>query len=529
MRILLLLSVFLFGCSGSEDSGTDGDADSDTDADSDSDSDADADTDADTDTDTDVDVGTERIGDEVLVNAGMGLANFHFGWWCNLPPVSFSPAECAARVRDNWPANHADSGTAYFRWHWRDVEPARGELNTALIDAALQTANELNETLGIRVMVIEEGGSGLPDWLHDLGVEGTVRDATFWPDVRGEVWQEEHARFVALLGARYDDHPALDHVDIGTVGCWGEWNTACLSSGGGIIDVYAPASTTETDEIVAAYEQIIDDHIDAFPTTPVVMLGVGATGSRETELLVHATSRGAGWRVDCWGDWGIWGSSWSHHDDLYPDMIAAATALDATFVDSWQTAPVQLEVCSTMPAWLDLGWSATAPDGEVYKTYEWAQEVHASVLNAKWTDIPAEYTTALDELLVANGYRLALDRVRHPATVVASESMTVRSTWSNLGVAPPYLRRTLSWRLTGDDGAVELASDVDVRAWLPGEHEVTDVLALPSMAPGTYALEVALLDRPGTDPTTAALPPTWLATVGRADDGWTPVSSVTVE
>ena len=27
--------------------------------------------------------------DDVLTNPGMGFADFHFGWWCNLPPVTF--------------------------------------------------------------------------------------------------------------------------------------------------------------------------------------------------------------------------------------------------------------------------------------------------------------------------------------------------------------------------------------------------------------------------------------------------------
>ena len=43
--------------------------------------------------------------DDVLVNPGMGVANFHFGWWCNLPPVTYSAEECAERVREQWPDN----------------------------------------------------------------------------------------------------------------------------------------------------------------------------------------------------------------------------------------------------------------------------------------------------------------------------------------------------------------------------------------------------------------------------------------
>ena len=33
-----------------------------------------------------------------------------------------------------------------------------------------------------------------------------------------------HLDFIKRLGGRYDGHPDIDHVDIGTVGWWGEWH-----------------------------------------------------------------------------------------------------------------------------------------------------------------------------------------------------------------------------------------------------------------------------------------------------------------
>src|SRR3970040_2228282 len=87
----------------------------------------------------DVTVEPERIAD-VLTNPNMGFADFHFGWVCNLPPISFTPEECAARDQDSWPANYPDSAVAYFRWTWKDLEPVRGEIDFAMIDTAIQSA-----------------------------------------------------------------------------------------------------------------------------------------------------------------------------------------------------------------------------------------------------------------------------------------------------------------------------------------------------------------------------------------------------
>ena len=188
---------------------------------------------------------------EVLTNPGMGFAAFHFGWWCNLPPITYPPEECAKRVRQHWPERYPESGTAYFRWHWREIEPERGRIAFDMIDTAIQSANRLGMTLGFRVMTVAEGKSGLPDWLMSgpNEISGQWLEGgggkTFWPDYRDATFQREHARLIEALARRYDGHPAVDHVDIGTVGCWGEWNTACLSGVESIVEVYAPSGQKE--------------------------------------------------------------------------------------------------------------------------------------------------------------------------------------------------------------------------------------------------------------------------------------------
>jgi len=471
--------------------------------------------------------------DDVLTNPGMGFADFHFGWWCNLPPITYNPQECADRVRDHWPENYPIAGTAYFRWHWRDLEPVRGQIDFDMVDRALQSANALGETLGFRIMVIDEGGTGLPDWLlaPPYNVPGQVLSGgTFWPDIRNAAFQSEHERFISALGERYDFHPALDHVDIGTAGCWGEWNTACVDGVDGMFDVYHPQDASETQAIRIAYESMIDHHLWAFPNTPVVMLGIGSGGGPELDVLLHATAGGAGWRVDCWGDWGIWGDAWSHHEDLYPALIANATAADSTFPDIWQHAPIQLEVCSTMPDWFDRGWSADGPDGRVYKTFQWALEQHASVLNAKSAPVPAAYVDAVDDLLRENGYRFIVESFNHPSTVQAGGQVQFITTWNNIGVAPPYLSRTLFYRLRDTSGGVELMSQQDIRDWLPGARETVEVFTIPpEMEPGDYIIEVSIHDRAGLEPDTEPLPPLQLAIEGRAADGWYPLSELTVE
>ena len=470
--------------------------------------------------------------DDVLVNPGMGFANFHFGWWCNLPPITFTPEECAPRVLSHWPENYPGAGTAYFRWHWKDLEPVRGQIDFDLIDTTIQSANVLGETLSFRVMTIDDGdGVGVPEWLRQApyNVPDVLPDDPdiYWPDYRHATFQAEHQRFVQALGARYNDHPGVDHVDIGSVGCWGEWNTACLDGAGGIFGIFAPQNTADNQTILTAYQGLIDHYVDSFTDTPVVMLGLGYDW--ELQTMLYATSRGAGWRVDCWGDWGFWGS-WTHQTDAYPDMLANAAALDPTFSDLWKQAPIQLEVCGVMQDWHDFGWTTAPPDGNVYKTFQWALDQHASVLNAKFSPVPADYVPAVDELLKQNGYRFVIDSFSHRSSVFPGQEITFSAVWSNIGVAPAYRPRDLTYRLRNAGDEVTFQSAADIRTWLPGSWPLTETFTVPSGLPsGVYNVEIAILDRAGTNPTTAALPPLFLGIEGRRIDGWYAVSQVTVQ
>jgi hypothetical protein len=276
-----------------------------------------------------------------------------------------------------------------------------------------------------------------------------------------------------------------------------------------------------------AYKSLIDHYLQAFPNTPLAMLGLEGD---PVELMVYALQGGAGWRVDCWGNWGLDGPGWNHQEDMYPNMIAGATALYPEFADTWKQAPVHLEVCDTMETWYGMGWTADAPDGEVYKTLQWALEQHASVLNGKSTPVPADYVAAIDEFLKSNGYRFAVQMLNHESTVTAGGSLQIVSRWANLGVAPIYLRRTLAYRLRSATREETFESTHDIRSWLPGTWDVADSFTLPSdLEPGSYELEVALVDRAGTNPATDPLPPLQLAIEGRGTDGWYALSQLEVQ
>src|SRR3954453_12630940 len=109
----------------------------------------------------------------------MGFADFHMGWHCERPEMT---AERCAEMRGHrWPKNYPATAVTYFRWHWSELEPRRGEIDFDYIDRRVRASNLTGQTLGFRVMAIRDGGTGIPGWLRER-VKGIVLDGTFWPD-----------------------------------------------------------------------------------------------------------------------------------------------------------------------------------------------------------------------------------------------------------------------------------------------------------------------------------------------------------
>ena len=148
-----------------------------------------------------------------------------------------------------------------------------------------------------------------------------------------------------------------------------------------------------------------------------------------------------------------------------------------------------------MPNWAALGWEA---DDEVAKSFAWATHQHASLLNAKWTDIPEPYVDPLNDLLQATGHRFAISAVVHPEYISAGDSLNPQVTWENYGSTPAYRSRPLTYRLVGNETTVSMISEADIRTWLPGAPiQTSERIDLSTeLPPGRYTLEVGLLERP---------------------------------
>jgi len=421
--------------------------------------------------------------EDLLANPGMGWQTFH----------QFADRD---KALDGIP-----TAAAYYRWYWSQLEPVEGKIDFEKMDGLLARARKAGQRLSFRVMCAGTDKDYLyvPAWLKEKGCKGFEYqyDKTgpkHWvPDFSDPIFQTAHFRLIEELGKRYDGHPDVDTLDIGSVGLWGEWH---MSSTG----VKMPEPEMRL--------RIVDGWCKAFPKTPRVML-IG-----DLEPLAHAVRAGCGWRADCLGDMGGFSKTWNHMDHLYRQQVQKAQAGEA-----WKTAPVAFESGWDMRKWKSEGWN-------IRYIFDYALDLHTSLMNNKSAPIPEGTRPEVERFLRKLGYRLVPRTVSHPASVARGAPLAVSMTWENVGVAPPYRDYLLALRLAADDKAKThvAVGKTSVKGWLPGKIEASESFAVPAdLPPGKYGLSIGVLD-PATK-----TPALHLAIAGRDAQGWYPVSEVEVK
>jgi hypothetical protein len=427
--------------------------------------------------------------DDILVNPGMGIETFNrFSGQPLNEGVEWSEVGPEAPITDAQ-AGSVDfpgSSVAYLRWFWSQFEPQPGKYRWEIMDAALAEAHRHHQRLAIRLMPYDDKHP-LPDWyIHSNALRANKpgdKDGEIWsPDSADPLYVKSWSAIISEMGRRYDGHPDLNHVDISTVGYWGEgWGP------------YLPNWPVQ--------QQLIDVYLHAFTRTPPLM------NFDELEALVYGTRHGAGWRLDCWGDMGRPSKNFAHMLDLYPQQIARGKLQDV-----WRTAPVALESCGVPGSWKQWGFS-------LKPILDQALRWHASTINIKSSLIPAEWKADFDQFQKQIGYRFVLKKLEYPARVTPGSMAQINMWWFNAGVAPVYREYVLALEI--GDAIVPL--DADVRQWLPGDSVYENTIPIPwDLKPGKYRLRVALLD-----PQTRT-PAIRLAIAGRQSDGWYDLGNILV-
>ena len=396
--------------------------------------------------------------DEVLVNPGMGFTT--------------------QSSIDGEVPGYPKSSIAYYRWYWDELEPQEGKFNWKMVDSVLAAAHAHGQRLATRIMPAN-GRPRIPEWYRKTGAKGFEfiaestqlsgkKDVSWMPDHADPLFAKYMGRLVKEFAKRYDGHPDIDHIDIGSYGHWGEWHLSFIR---------------EKEEYPFEIKKmIIDWYLEGFKKTPMVIPEDAEEG------LVYATGNGTGWRADCMGDYGP-PNNWNlmtrylQLPRMYPSVGEA-----------WKTRPVAFESCGTMETWLEAG-------RDIEFIYSVCLELHTSILNNKSSSIPPQWWPATEKFLKRMGYRLVVRLFRHEKYLEPGDTLHIEMQLDNIGVAPPYraYKPVFEIRQAGERRKstilISKETDWNVLKWLPGRHQYATILIIPKNAePGRYNVYFALLD-----------------------------------
>ena len=333
------------------------------------------------------------------------------------------------------------------------------------------------------------------------------------PDMDDPAILDRHLDFIKRLGARYDGHPDIDHLDLSSIGWWGEWHLSRSKN------CKLPSLENRM--------KVVDAYLAAFKKTPLIMLLNGK------ECTTYATQHGTGWRADSMGDLGSFSPTWNHMRNAYPDWIRNAKVNDV-----WKTAPIAYEPPAAVREFTEKGWP-------LRWIFNYALACHGCYFNGKSGRLPDDpyFRAELERFLRRLGYRLVLKELAHPAQTKPGAKLTLAIKWQNVGSAPCYRPYRIAYRLTNDQGfAQTFVGNVTVNHWLPGSidlftdeffkeppdlppgpiYDVSDTISLPANLPtGKYTIAVAVVDQ-------TSAPVVQLAIKGRANDGWYSLSKIQI-
>jgi hypothetical protein len=326
----------------------------------------------------------------------------------------------------------------------------------------------------MRVMTCNAHSSGYytsPKWLFDAGCKsheylrggddptsGGKRLPRIEPDYADPIYLAKHGAFLQALGARYDGHPDVEFLDIGSYGIWGEWHTPHP----------APA---------AVRKQIVDLYLRAFRKTPLVFM------SDDAEVLNYALAHGTGFRRDGVGSPG-------HEENWIGSKKYAGVA---GMADTWKRAPIVFEWYGDYAYLQSRNWSFDAAVNFMLSN-------HVTLINDNVGRVPPEAKPQLEQLARLAGARFVLRELAHEKTAKRGSRLNLRMRWANVGVGRLHRPYGLRFFLLDSDGQSAFTADAkaDPRDWLPGEHNLAESLSLPSsLQAGEYTLAVALVDPTG--------------------------------
>lgn len=369
----------------------------------------------------------------------------------------------------------------YLRLPWAFIEEEEGVFNWSIVDTPAQRWIDKGLRVAFRFTCSESWMEyATPRWVEQAGAKGyrftpgkgTDANGPYWePDFNDPIFLEKLEHFLAAAARRYDGHPDVDFIDVGSMGVWGE------------------AHTFASTRINYSFE-VIKKHIDLYTRYfKKTLLAINDDFAFHDEKAVrYAFEQGMTLRDDSI----LVQAPPKHyfHADLAQQV--------------WRNLPVILEN-EHYGASRDRGnWG----DGSKY--LEAIEDYHAAYASIHWwpREFLSEQSALIDQINRRLGYRLQPREISWPKDTTLQEAFTVKMTWANAGVAPCYPGGFPAITLKDAQGgivAVFTCESFDVKSLEVGPKDAIPTQTIEfkakfarNMRPGTFEVFLSVGRRDGT-------------------------------
>jgi len=416
----------------------------------------------------------------------------------------------------------------YLRFAWSYLEPEEGKFNWHLIDDIVNKWSQKGVGFSLRISCRETGNHprqqkfATPEWVREAGAKGgfflkgreakSEKNKYPWePDYADPIFLAKVEAMIKALAKRYDGHPQLRYIDIGSLGDWGEGHTSSGSR-----RMFSAAVRT----------QHIKLHTRHFKKTPVITTDdlLRVESEEETaKLMDFALESKLGVRDDS-----IFVEYWSlKHPDTFsvshPELFKKASRQRPTILETQHLRFILR--ANNWAAKPGSTFAKLSTNGPEFLT-EATKLLRATYLGyhgtaRQWLSLP-ENPKLSETLLNLSGYWYFPHQLTLPDSFRKTETQEVQIQWENQGLAPAYHPFQIIFRFN-DDPSTDTVLEANNERWHPKQviKETYQLKISPKLSSGNHSLSFSLyapeLSRPVHLPIKTA-----------SNDGFIPLGQISI-
>lgn len=386
----------------------------------------------------------------------------------------------AIRADSRDQAGALDTSLVYAEVTWAELEPEEGQFAFDAFEERNSLAEWWAEGKRMILRFIadapgEEGHMDIPRWLYEaLGGEGfagqfyeTSSGAGFAPDYSNVLLREAHRRVILALAERYNGHPGVAYIEIGSLGWEGEW----------MVDLtQEEANELPTSTISREYAW---HYTSAFTDTLMLM----RRPYKEVQLL----------QVGLYNpQLGDFEATWDYLDVIRSGGYDTQIETDLLGMPEFYTlSPSGAHI----PARLDLERLLTVDKEELTRQIVESRLSYA-VIEGDISSLSGEAMESLREIEPLLGYRLWVRSAEWDCRVRSGVRSKVILCLRNDGVAPLHAGWPVELALfDGEKLVCSQRTGLDSSMLQPGDTELMGWIDVPdAVRPGAYTLKLAIVD-----------------------------------